>query len=256
MNAHVLGIITIMVLLPRFMSYCNRNAYKYKSKLSKQQFILYHSSIESTKLNEPIDFNSNFQLPITGEIFPLQYQNSHPLDKSLTFDEITHKYTYSNIVIKKSVTQLISNYFDKFIPEVEAVKMVKSKNWPRPQYLLPNNVPFSVDEILQCWSQNGEYARNRGTWMHYNIERFLNGLEPIGDLPEFQLFLKCYNDYIIQQNITPYRTEWRIVAPDIQLAGSVDFVGKKEDGSLVIMDWKRSKNLQDKLVNNYGKKAK
>jgi hypothetical protein len=61
------------------------------------------------------------------------------------------------------------------------------------------------------------------------------------------------------KEIDPFRTEWRIAAPDIGLAGSVDFVGRLPDGTYAVMDWKRSKELPNKMDNRnnkYGKNAK
>jgi hypothetical protein len=39
----------------------------------------------------------------------------------------------------------------------------------------PNGEPFTANEIEKQWQDVGLDARNRGTWMHYNIERFFNG---------------------------------------------------------------------------------
>lgn len=97
--------------------------------------------------------------------------------------------------------------------------------------------------------------RSLGTWMHYNIERYFNHLETANDIPEMKQFLSFYEDHINAKAIQPYRTEWRIAAPDIDLAGSVDFVGKMPDGTFCIMDWKRAKDLHTKLENAYGKTA-
>ena len=76
-------------------------------------------------------------------------------------------------------------------------------------------------------------------------------------MPEYKTFLQFEEDVIVQKKISPFRTEWRIAAPDLGIGGSVDFVGKFEDtGSYVIMDWKNSKKLETSLSNTYGKKAK
>ena len=48
--------------------------------------------------------------------------------------------------------------------------------------------------------------------------------------------------------MTPYRSEWRIFDEDLMVAGTIDMVYKKEDGSLYMFDWKRS----EKVVNNDG----
>lgn len=90
--------------------------------------------------------------------------------------------------------------------------------------------------------------------MHQKIEEFLNNntISTI-DSKELSQFHRFFNDYIVRQRITPYRTEWRIADPEFSLAGSVDFVGKFKNGKYVLMDWKRSKNLIHNLKNDYHK---
>lgn len=88
--------------------------------------------------------------------------------------------------------------------------------------------------------------------MHYNIERFFNKLPyEAEDIPEFHQFLRFHEDIIQRHQIVPYRTEWRIAAPDLQVGGSIDFIGQLPDSSYVIMDWKRSKSLASSLDNGY-----
>ena len=64
-----------------------------------------------------------------------------------------------------------------------------------------------------------------------------------------------YDDVIRAKDIQPYRTEWRIAAPDCGVAGSIDFVGKFPDNTYALVDWKRSKDLGGNLNNKYGKRA-
>ena len=93
--------------------------------------------------------------------------------------------------------------------------------------------------------------------MHWNIERYLNKLAVSETIPEFEQFLKFNEEVMKPMEIEPYRTEWRIAAPDLGLGGSIDFVGKLPDGKFVIMDWKRSKNLSiSKMKFSWGKFAK
>ncbi len=60
-----------------------------------------------------------------------------------------------------------------------------------------------------------------GTWMHYNIERYLNDLPPNAEFPEIAQFLEFHKEQIVGKHIEPFRTEWRIVAPDLDLAGAL-----------------------------------
>lgn len=73
---------------------------------------------------------------------------------------------------------------------------------------------------------------------------------------EIPKFLRFYDEVIKAKGIQPFRTEWRIAAPDTNLAGSIDFVGRFADGTFALIDWKRSKALEDNLSNKYGKRAK
>ena len=61
--------------------------------------------------------------------------------------------------------------------------------------------------------------------MHYNIERYLNGLSYSNSIKEMEQFFQFKYDFIDQNHIIPYRTEWRIAAPTLNIAGSVDFIG-------------------------------
>lgn len=47
----------------------------------------------------------------------------------------------------------------------------------------------------------------------------------------------------------------RIALASDHIAGTVDFVGQKRDGSYVIVDWKTSKKLLDQWEKAYGRKA-
>ena len=66
--------------------------------------------------------------------------------------------------------------------------------------------PLTAEEIKSKWDGQGEYARNQGTWMHYNIERIINKQPANTASPEMQHFLSYQQDHIIAQNIVPYRT--------------------------------------------------
>jgi hypothetical protein len=115
-----------------------------------------------------------------------------------------------------------------------------------------NGEPFTAEEIKDAWSANGLEARNRGTYMHYNIEQHVNGLTSANyTFPEMSQFMKFYKKHIIDKGIQPYRSEWRIAAPDFSLAGSVDFVGLNPDGTYTIADWKRAKDLENNLKTNF-----
>ena len=190
----------------------------------------------------PKSFGNDFHIPPYLYPLPLETINKHEMDEKITFDESTHTYMVEGIKISKSVTKLTDEYFQQFDADSVITKMKNGKNWPRAQYLKQNGTVWSDLEIKASWDNNSNNARNRGTFMHWNIERYINGYKSIDELPEMKYFLNFYEDQISKKGIVPFRTEWRIAAPDLDLAGSVDFVGKL-GSEYVIIDWKRSKKL-------------
>lgn len=98
-------------------------------------------------------------------------------------------------------------------------------------------------QIKSMWEANGTKSANQGTWMHYTFELFLNCDRVNLNTPEMNLFLVFLGDLSEHR---AFRTEWEIFGEDEQLAGSVDLVVQARDGSLVIVDWKRTANLSAK----------
>ncbi len=71
----------------------------------------------------------------------------------------------------------LSQYVRVVSKNVDVViqKMVTGTNWPREGYLkMDGQTPMTKEEIKAKWENIGEYARNKGTWMHHNIERGSN----------------------------------------------------------------------------------
>ena len=54
----------------------------------------------------------------------------------------------------------------------------------------------------------------------------------------------------------PYRTEWKIVDPEARIGGNTCFVGKFDDGTFGLIDWRNNKDLAEKLSNKFGKRAR
>ena len=204
----------------------------------------------------PVSFGEKFQIQEMNEKMGLEIANGHELDNKIKFEEGPHEYFWDGIKLGSSVTRLVESFFEKFDPDDAIQKMKNGSKWPRPEYTRKSGEVWTDEQIKLFWDGVGLYARNRGTWMHYNIERFLNGLQPSQECPEMEYFHRFNSEVMEAEKIEPYRTEWRICAPEYDLAGSVDFVGKRPDGTYVIMDWKRSKNLASSLENSFGKRAK
>ena len=100
------------------------------------------------------------------------------------------------------------------------------------------------EEIKAGWKKNGEEASKAGTKMHYDIECFYND-EPVEieeDCLEWQYFEKFEDE--IGSKLDPYRTEWMVWDKELKLAGSIDMVFRNPDGTLLIYDWKRCKDIK------------
>lgn len=100
---------------------------------------------------------------------------------------------------------------------------------------------LSESEIREKWAQAREDGAKEGTWMHAQFEHLLNG----GSLPSRTEEVALLAQFLRSQpGMTAYRTEWRIYAEEEDVAGSIDYVAERPDGSKVIVDWKRTKRTR------------
>jgi len=178
---------------------------------------------------------------------PLKWQslavrNRHPRDLCIEFDEPTHRYTVngtSNGWI--SCTGFLHTFFPHFDPDATIQKMMKGKGWPQSKYY-----GMTANEIKAQWNASGKEASEAGTAMHLGIEMFHNGTDPddsVKESVEWAYFQNFWKDH--GADLEPYRTEWEVWSEEHKLAGSIDMIyRKKSDGTIVIYDWKRSKDIK------------
>lgn len=196
--------------------------------------------------------------------------NAHPRDANIQFFEEGHKYTILTDPDSKytSVTTWNHSHFPKFDADKVIENMMKGKNWNTSNKYWGQ----TPEEIKQLWAKNGESVSSAGTDMHFEIECFMNNSDiplnytqqhllehyieqevntnPIKDTPEWKYFLEFVQN---NMDLKPYRTEWLIYDEDVKLAGSIDMVYENPDGSLMIYDWKRSKEI--KKTNSWNQSA-
>jgi len=190
----------------------------------------------------------------------LSEKHPHPKDGQVEFytthKEGNHLYGYNKSdprlagsipkKLIKSVTTLIHDQFNEFDAE-EVCKHIDLKG-------------KTPEEQIAIWNAYKEECAAKGTAMHEEMcEAHLNGL-PVSEkhmqTPEW----KQFQQYLKDTDLEPYRTEMRLFHPDLWIAGTADmlFKSKRVGGSseihLVLVDWKRSKNL--KTVNRYKKFGK
>jgi len=167
----------------------------------------------------------------------LKKQNSHERDSSIFFDEEPHIYYIDGEAYDISVTGFVHNFFPHFNADLIISKMMNSRNWSNSKYY-----GMTKDEIKDSWEENKNLAAELGTIMHKDIELFYNDIEVSNKSKEFKYFLNFHEDH---KDLKPYRTEWEVFDETLRLAGSIDMIFEKDDGSLVIYDWKRSKEIKE-----------
>lgn len=168
--------------------------------------------------------------------------NAHPRDSRISFEEEDHLYSINGVPSNPtSVTTKIHKCFPKFDASKIIDKMMNSANWLESKYF-----GMSKEEIIELWEKNGYQARTLGTKMHAQIEDYFNsGIIPEEKSPEFCQFLQFWKDFSeLNPGYTPYRTEWCVYSNNLKVAGSIDMVLKGPHGELVIIDWKRSKEIR------------
>ncbi len=169
----------------------------------------------------------------------LSEKNKHPRDVNISFEEGPHIYTVcGERGTYTSVTTWNHTHFEKFDPDAIIDKMMKSKNWNKPDYKYYGK---TREEIKKMWDDKRDEAACAGTNMHNDIEKYYNGIDVNNDSIEFNYFKNFVNDF---QELIPYRTEWMVYDEDLKLSGSIDMVFENPDGTLLIYDWKRCQEIQ------------
>lgn len=166
----------------------------------------------------------------------LSKKNSHSRDTFITFDEVPHIYTIQGDSSQyTSVTTWNHSHFEHFDANQIIDTMMRSKHWKSNKYY-----GMTKSDIIAQWDTSRDEAARAGTNLHYDIECYYNHCPNDNQSLEYSYFLKFAHDY---KDLKPYRTEWMVWNEDIKIAGSIDMVFEQEDGSLLIYDWKRSKEI-------------
>lgn len=178
----------------------------------------------------------------------LSLLNPHERDSNIKFDAGPHIYTIHHVddagAGKKnkkytSVTTWNHQHFSKFDSDAIITSMMKSKNWSKSIYYGKTR-----EEIKQEWDNKRDEAAQAGTKLHYDIECYYNNNPVKNDSIEYQYFIEFLEATKTPLPLKSYRTEWMIYHEDVLLAGSVDMVYENDDGTLMIYDWKRSKEIK------------
>jgi len=190
-----------------------------------------------------VDINININMEFLAQ------QNPHARDANISFEAGPHIYTIAGEPKDKyiSVTTFNHAHFAAFDADAIITKMMAGKGWPKSKYFGQSRA-----EIKAGWERNRDEAATAGTNLHYQIEYYYNTGQTTGDTttPEYTYF---QNFLAACPGLKPYRTEWMIYHEELKLAGSIDMVYENYDGTLMIYDWKRAKDI--KMADAFAKYA-
>lgn len=163
--------------------------------------------------------------------------NAHVRDRRLHFDAGDHTYSVdaadgSGTIQCESVTTIVDSLFEKFDADYWAARKA---------------TPEKTAEMLKTeWEENARRASELGSQLHDRVERHYLGEEPEPDAlcdPAFRNFLAFNRAW----ELVPFRSEWRIFSEKFRVAGTLDFL-ERRNGVFNLWDWKRS----SKVVNAFG----
>lgn len=156
-------------------------------------------------------------------------------------------------------TSLIKSYFPQFDADTVLSQMRSRPSWKTGKY---NGM--TDEEIKAMWNKDNTLAADLGTAMHERIENFydlnVDDWETAffrsireGETPEnlekerkkFEIFEKFRK----KKGWKIRRVEWLIWDAFFEVAGMIDAVFENPEGELVVVDWKRSKEI--KLENRF-----
>ena len=178
----------------------------------------------------------------------LAKKNAHPRDAFIQFDEPTHVYTVHGDRTFMSVTTWNHHHFPKFDADKIIKQIISSKKHKTdPEY---KYYQMTAEQIMDMWNANRDGASSAGTNMHYDIECYYNQMVVSNDSIEYRYFQNFLRE---NPHLHAYRTEWTIYHEELKIAGSVDMIYENPDGTLLIYDWKRCKEIIKE--NAYGSTA-
>ncbi|MBU3011102.1 hypothetical protein KO506_06790 [Polaribacter vadi] len=199
------------------------------SELTEQQETIKRDfnkqEIEEEKLVKP----TSFGIEDLGKNISFNKKNAHKKDSRIKFYSEPHIYTIDNVPATSAST-IISRFF----PEFDSVYWSNRK---APQ------LGMTAIEVAKMWSDKGKVARDKGTFLHEQIENYYLG-EKYSEMEEFNLFKQFLEKH---SDLVPYRSEWRIFDQKHNIAGTIDLLAKNGENGFDIYDWKRSK----KIINTF-----
>ena len=222
--------------------------------------VVCNGQVGDWRLDDDVAFMEAFRLPGAGDKDErLASVSPFERDARIVFHEEDHRYVIENpgglhVRARISITGLVGQFHAHFDADEAISLMWNGRNWAkkRAEYLRADGSDMSAEEIKAKWVFGGRVQSSRGTLMHYQIEQYLNGSaieEPVS--PEFGQFLVFEREELRGRGLRPVRTEASLFHCGLRVAGQCDLLCRDAEGRIVIVDWKRSKEI--KRSNRYQK---
>lgn len=162
-------------------------------------------------------------------------------DSLLSFEPSEHIYLYDGRIQLTAVSNIINQFFAPF----DSIGLSQ-------RVALRDGV--SQCEILEDWDCKGMESREIGTFLHAQIQSFFSN-ESMSMSTHFCYHgefvqvskdvsideeISYFKNFLKENPITPFRTEWHIFDMELKIAGTIDLLCR--NGShFDIYDWKRSR---------------
>jgi hypothetical protein len=169
---------------------------------------------------------------------------THPTGRILTFDSKKHEYLLGGTKLT-SVTTIIKDNFPQFDSEKVAIKSAAKAK-------------MTVDAILQLWKKSGDEASAFGNLIHLMAETIilnydLGAADYLAKTEREEKFLAALKVSISQiiKNYHILEVEKIVFSPVKKVAGTIDLLLQhKTTGSIIVGDWKTSKEIKRSAYNN------
>ena len=163
----------------------------------------------------------------------------------MAFVEDGHADFVDGIRVPRSFTGLVNSFAGHFDPAraIRCLKQGRNCEEKRAE-MEAQELGISDEEIMSRWRRNGEAQSKRGQLLHHHAECLLNNVqieEPHS--PEFLQLRSIYRSLLLL-GLRPYRTELCIFRCGLRLAGQIDALFLDQESKLVIVDWKRIRELK------------
>lgn len=161
---------------------------------------------------------------------------------TIAFEDEAHIYHHAKDDTGNAAYISVTTLIDRFFPfDIDRYIQTKAKREERSQEVV-------LDEFLKMRNE----ASEKGTYLHAQIENFLNGDTYDGKSKEFAMFKIFYQQVVIAKGFEFVAAEKKVLLEEYNVAGTIDALFKKPDkDEYLIVDWKRSKKL---IVDGHPKK--